>query len=385
MGALGPCSAPTSRRATGWSRSRCSASTSSRSRRRRSRTNWRRHRSGAVSSVHRRARSRRASRAPSRIEPRNTWRPSRSTSPCGITPPRRWTRYCRSFHSSPPPWTSRGWRGSAMARSTRATSLSPPKKRVRPDSGWLKRSASGAARTRPAAVFGARARGRGAVEHTRDVFSLSAIAYELLTGHRPAGTGADIGDAQRPRPVRHAPAFYTACSHGRWIRSPARRYPAGRWHSPAALWKTAARGSSVTPVVVSMASASPAVPIEDKVGSDSARRNGEHSAGSRAPGKINSPAAAAPSSRNRHGRARRRSSTTAATRRPRCAIVATRGSERPRRSISTSRSLNFSARREPSPSRRKLKGVASIARPNATPVPPIKAEPIAPRVRRPSR
>ncbi len=94
-----------------------------------------------------------------------------------------------------------------------------------------------------------------------DVFALAAITFELLTARRPAGTGDKIGA------LNDTAGPYASLLHGVLARAmdqdPARRYPTAL--AFAAALEAAARGSSVTPVVVSMASPSPAVPIEDKV------------------------------------------------------------------------------------------------------------------------
>lgn len=57
-----------------------------------------------------------------------------------------------------------------------------------------------------------------------DVFSLAAIAYELLTGRRPSGTGAEIGTLSGAATVEHADALLAVLALA-MDRDPSRRYP----------------------------------------------------------------------------------------------------------------------------------------------------------------
>jgi serine/threonine protein kinase len=79
-----------------------------------------------------------------------------------------------------------------------------------------------------------------------DVFSLAAIAFELLTGRRPAGTGAQIG-ALNPEAGPHANALHGVLARA-MDEDPARRYPTAL--AFAAALEAAARGAVATPVVV---------------------------------------------------------------------------------------------------------------------------------------
>ena len=106
-----------------------------------------------------------------------------------------------------------------------------------------------------------------------DVFALAAITFELLTARRPAGTGDKIG-ALNDTAGPHASLLHGVLARA-MDQDPARRYPTAL--AFAAALEAAARGSSVTPVVVSMAVAVPGRSNRRQGRSDSAGE-GEHSA-----------------------------------------------------------------------------------------------------------
>jgi len=83
-----------------------------------------------------------------------------------------------------------------------------------------------------------------------DVFALAAITFELLTGRRPAGTGDRIG-ALNETTSPHANLLHGVLARA-MDEDPARRYPTAL--AFAAALESAARGASVTPVVVPMPS-----------------------------------------------------------------------------------------------------------------------------------
>lgn len=58
-----------------------------------------------------------------------------------------------------------------------------------------------------------------------DVFSLAAIAFELLTARRPAGTGGDIGPLDGAQAGPQAPAIHAALARA-MHEDPAKRFPA---------------------------------------------------------------------------------------------------------------------------------------------------------------
>jgi hypothetical protein len=82
-----------------------------------------------------------------------------------------------------------------------------------------------------------------------DVFSLAAISFELLTGRRPAGTGAQIGSLSAERGP-HADAMLGVLARA-MNDDPARRY--GSALAFASALESAARGQSITDAVATVA------------------------------------------------------------------------------------------------------------------------------------
>lgn len=74
-----------------------------------------------------------------------------------------------------------------------------------------------------------------------DVFSLAAIAYELLTGRRPAGTGAQIGAVTGSTAGHHPGALHAVFVHA-MEEDPSRRFPSALAFASAL--DAAARGKS---------------------------------------------------------------------------------------------------------------------------------------------
>jgi serine/threonine protein kinase len=82
-----------------------------------------------------------------------------------------------------------------------------------------------------------------------DVFALAAISFELLTGRRPAGTGAQIGSLP-PDAGEHADALLVVLARA-MNDDPARRY--GSALAFASALESAARGQSITDAVATVA------------------------------------------------------------------------------------------------------------------------------------
>ncbi len=82
-----------------------------------------------------------------------------------------------------------------------------------------------------------------------DVFALAAIAFELLTGRRPAGTGAQIGSIGSDA-GQHAEAIRNVLARA-MDEDPARRY--GNALGFASALESAARGTSITDAVATVA------------------------------------------------------------------------------------------------------------------------------------
>jgi serine/threonine protein kinase len=86
-----------------------------------------------------------------------------------------------------------------------------------------------------------------------DVFSLAVIAYELLTGRRPSGTGVDIGPLTGTSIGASVERLQAVLARA-MDANPARRYPT-------ALAFAGAIEESTSPEPVSVAAAAPAIPI----------------------------------------------------------------------------------------------------------------------------
>lgn len=91
-----------------------------------------------------------------------------------------------------------------------------------------------------------------------DVFSLAAIAYELLTARRPSGTGEQIGALSGDNVGRHASAIRSVLARA-MDDDPARRYPAALGFA-SALEAAARRGTSAETLVAAPLAAP--LPIE---------------------------------------------------------------------------------------------------------------------------
>jgi hypothetical protein len=95
-----------------------------------------------------------------------------------------------------------------------------------------------------------------------DVFSLAAIAYELLTAKRPSGTGEQIGAVDAPNVGRYGPALHAVLSRA-MDDDPAKRFPTALTF--AAALEAATRGeqaAAMRDVAVIAAEPEPAEPPE---------------------------------------------------------------------------------------------------------------------------
>lgn len=90
-----------------------------------------------------------------------------------------------------------------------------------------------------------------------DVFSLAAIAYELLTGRRPAGTGDQIGLLTGDTVGEHAAAIRAVLARA-MDDDPSRRYPTALGFASAL--EAAARGEHVTDALRDLSAISAVVP-----------------------------------------------------------------------------------------------------------------------------
>ncbi|PYR59230.1 MAG: hypothetical protein DMF85_08370 [Acidobacteria bacterium] len=91
-----------------------------------------------------------------------------------------------------------------------------------------------------------------------DIFALAAIAFELLTGRRPAGTGGQLGTVSGPHVGDRAAAFFAVLARA-MDEDPEQRYPTALAFAGAL--ESAARGQTVHESSPAPASATIASPL----------------------------------------------------------------------------------------------------------------------------
>jgi serine/threonine protein kinase len=93
-----------------------------------------------------------------------------------------------------------------------------------------------------------------------DVFSLAAIAYELLTGRRPSGTGEQIGELAGENVASHASAIRSVLARA-MSEQPGRRYPTALGFASAL--ESAARAGTVDAAAVAVPATPPTKADQD--------------------------------------------------------------------------------------------------------------------------